>query len=37
MGFDGFLPQIHPERSGNGISDILDFKIALREHAPGPP
>ena len=31
-----FLPQIHPESLGNGVSDVSDFKLFLGEHAPGP-
>ena len=27
-----FLPQIHPESPGNGVSDILDFKPPSMSH-----
>ena len=30
-----FLPQIHNESPGNGISDVPDFKIFLALHAFG--
>ena len=32
-----FLPQIHPESPGNGVSDIPDLKRFPGEHAPAPP
>ena len=32
-----FLPQIHPESPGNGVSDVPDFKILWGSMPPGPP
>ena len=32
-----FLPQIHPESPGNGISDVPDFKIFWGSMPPDPP